>query len=401
MIGTFKMASLGIPTAAASIPDGVEITLHDQNLSEVDFDVEADLVGIGFFTPQAANAYAISERFRAKGVPTIAGGIHPTMMPEETGKHFDSVVVGEVEGLWEEILSDLAGGSIKPTYRKETLPPALDQPSPMRSLFRSSRYLRTGVVQIARGCTFPCGYCVIPTSYGKTLRFREIPEVIEDIRQMPYQNYYIADENILFSDRTNREYALQLLSALRDSGIRKVFYLAAYGHILRRADSTFLTLLREAGCLQIYLVLGQDAPLTRELRDDGILQAIRRCEEADIEIMASFTLGHDGDDPTVEPLILEFCEKAGLNLVEFTLMTPWPGTPQFKEMERNGRLLTRDWGKYNGSNVVYRPRGFQPEELTRLYLDLWKRFYRDIDDYEIQKRYIKAFSRHIIQRDNK
>jgi len=390
-IGSFKMSSLGIPTAAAALPDGVEVSFQDQNLGHVDASIEADLVGIGFFTPQAGHAYRLSRRFRDRGIPTIAGGIHPTMVPEETLEHFDAVAVGEVEGLWERILRDVERGTLKGIYRLEAPPPSLNPKQPMRSLFKSSTYLKTGVVQIARGCTFPCGYCVVPVCYGSRIRFRPVEDVLEDIRTLPYRNFYIADENILFQDRRNREYA----SRLR---LTKAFYLAAYPHILRTADEAFLTLLSRAGCMQIYLVFGQDGPLTKELADDAVIDAIWRAEASGIEIMASITLGNDGDGPGIGDRILEYCEKAKLNLVEFTIMTPWPGTRQFRALEEEGRILTRDWDRFNSANVVFRPRHFSPEALRDLYLDMWKRFYRDVDAFEIKKRYVKAFSGNILYR---
>jgi radical SAM superfamily enzyme YgiQ (UPF0313 family) len=112
--------------------------------------------------------------------------------------------------------------------------------------------------------------------------------------------------------------------------------------------------------------------------------------------MASFTLGHDGDDASSGDLIMEFCERARLNLVEFTIYTPFPGTPLFRTMEREGRLLTREWGKYNAANVVFQPKSFTPEQLKAFYLEMWRRFYKDISPFEIRKRYVKAFTGSIL-----
>jgi hypothetical protein len=114
--------------------------------------------------------------------------------------------------------------------------------------------------------------------------------------------------------------------------------------------------------------------------------------------MGSFALGHDGDDISSGDLVLDFCERAKLNLAEFTILTPFPGTPLFRSLEREGRLLTKDWGKYNAANVVFRPKNFTPEGLEAFYIEMWRRFYRDISPSEIRRRYVSAFSGSIIYR---
>jgi radical SAM superfamily enzyme YgiQ (UPF0313 family) len=139
-----------------------------------------------------------------------------------------------------------------------------------------------------------------------------------------------------------------------------------------------------------------DGPLSKELADPEHVRTIQRFEEHGIEIMASFTLGHDGDDLSCRDRVLEFCTEARLNLVEFTILVPFPGTPLFERYEREGRILHREWGKYNAANVVYRPARMTPEELLGLYLDLWRSFYRDIPPYEMYKRYVKAFTSAIL-----
>jgi radical SAM superfamily enzyme YgiQ (UPF0313 family) len=391
-IGSFKMVSLGIPTAAACLPEGVEAILQDQNLGEIDYEVEADLVAIGFFTPQASQAYRIADRFRELGKPTLAGGIHPSNAPDDTLKHFDAVVVGEVEGLWERILDDLRGDRLGGVYRREAPPADLFLEQPMRSLFGASNYLKTDVVQVARGCYFRCPFCIVPGTYGRELRFRPVTEVVEEIRNLPHKTYYIAEENILFEDGPDARYCEELARALAAAGTGKVFYVANYPEKLRNFPAERMRLLYEAGCRQIYLVLGMDGPLHKELRDPAHVAKIWEFEDHGIEIMASITLGHDEDDLSCRDLVLDFCKEARLNLVEFTISVPFPGTPFFARLKSEGRILHEDWGKYNAANVVFRPKRMSEQELLDLYLELWRAFYRDIPPFEMYKRYVKAFT---------
>lgn len=396
-IGSFRMASLGIPTAIAALPPGVEVTFHDQNLEEVRTDVDADLFAVGFFTPQAASAYRLADELRARGVPTLAGGIHPTMAPDDTLRHFDAVVVGEVEGLWERILADLARGELTGRYERLEGPPPLGGRQPRRDVFDGSRYLRTGVVQIARGCRHRCSYCVVPTCYGTTVRQRPIGEVVDDIRSLPYSNYFLADESFVFDHPDDRAYALELCDALARADTGKTFYVAAYPWMLKDVDAEMMQAMRRAGCRQIYGVLGLDSPLRRELASEELLQKIAELREQKIELMGSFILGHDGDDVTSKELVISFCEQARMNLVELAIATPFPGTPQFAAMKREGRILHEDWGLYNCANVVFKPKRFEIAELEKMFLDLWRHFYAGVDPLEMKRRYARAFSRGILE----
>lgn len=395
-VGSFRMASLGVPTAAAALPDWASATLHDENLGPVDYDVSADLVGIGFFTPQAKSAYRISDEFRARGIPTLAGGIHPTVLPEEALEHFDAVTVGEVEGLWETILDDLRAGRMRGIYRAGDAREFRRLRPPRRELFRSSRYLRTGVVQISRGCAVGCDYCVVPRCYGQRYRFLEVEEVLKDIRALPNRSYYIADENLLFQDTANASYANRLLQALSKTSGGKVFYLAAYPWALRRVAIDFLAQLRSAGCRQIYLVMGQNASLAKELADPAVAEIVATCANEGIEIMGSFTFGHDGDGEECAERSLEFAAASQIGLAEFTLYTPWPGTAVHEEMHSTNRLLHRDWEKYNGANAVFKPEKLSAERLEEVFVDAWKGFYHGLDPFEMSKRYTRAFSSDIL-----
>ena len=395
-IGSFKMAGIGIPTAVAALPSGHQVTLHDENLHPVDCSIRPDLVAISFFTPQAARAYAIADEFVAQGVPVIGGGIHPTMAPEDTLRHFTSIVRGPVENLWPEILGDRARGQLKRIYVGQMDAPFVQ---PQREVFSDSTYLKAGIVQTARGCPLGCRFCVVPGCYGEPIQFKPIDAVLEDIRCLPYGCYFFADENLLFADATNRSYRCELLSRINEAGIWKIFFLAAYPFMVRELSGEDIQLLRQAGCRQLYLILGLRDPLKEELRDDTLRRKVTEMRAAGIEMFSTFTLGHDEDPPDVDAAILEFCDQIKTNLAEFTLHTPFPGTPMFVEFEKAGRLLTRDWDQYNGGNVVFQPRHESPESLQRRYVSLWKTFYGRLSPFSQNQRYAKGFGREIFRNE--
>lgn len=392
-LGSFRMAGLGIPAAAAALPAGHTVTVADENVAPVDLALRPDLVGISFFTPQAARAYEIADAFRARGVPVIGGGIHPTMAPDDARPHFDALVRGPVEGLWPELLRDAAQRAWRPVYsggRPDLFPP------PRRDLFAASTYLRAGIVQTARGCPRGCPFCVVPGAYGGALHFKPVPDVLDDIRGLELPCFYFADENLLFSDPANRAYTQALFGALRDARLPKVFFLAAYPFMLRDLAPGDIDLLAGAGCRQLYLILGLQDPLQRELRDPVLRARLQELRDVGVETMATFTLGHEEDPPATEPLILEFSAATRSNLAEFTLWTPYPGTPVFQTLEKNGLLLSKDWKMYNGAHVVFRPLHEPPEALQERYLALWLRFYGEISPFDMRQRVVKGFGSRIL-----
>ena len=394
-VGNFRMAGLGLATAAGAVPPGHQITLCDQNVSDVRFDVDADLVCIGFFTPQATNAYRLADSFREAGKTVIGGGIHPTMMPEESALHFDVILRGPAEGAWEQILADYSAGGCMPIYSGSSCAPFA---KPRRDLFKDSAYLQAGTVQTARGCPVECPFCVLPGHAGNKVVLRPVAEVLEDIAALPFPCFFFADENLLFPDPENRHYRIELFSRMVEAGNRRISFIAAYPQYLRLLRADEIALMASARMRQVYLVLGLRQPLSQDLNDGVLIAKMIKLKSAGIEIMASFNLGNDADSGPVEKDIEAFCSATGTNLAEFIIHTPFPGTAMFSQMEADGRLLTKDWSKYNGANVVFSPLHESPAALLDRYLALWRWFYSDINQEQILSRYVRAFGGGIIRK---
>lgn len=387
-VGNFRMAGLGLATAAGAVPSGHTVSLLDQNVAEAEFDVGADLVCIGFFTPQAANAYRLADGFRRAGKTVIGGGIHPTVATADAAPHFDAILRGPAEGAWEEIIRDFEAGALKPVYEGN---PCACFAKPRRGLFKDSGYLRAGTVQTARGCPAACSYCVLPSHAGTEVVFRSVDEVLDDIASLPFPCFFFADENLLFPDSENREYRMQLFTRLIEARNRRISFVAGYPQFVRQLRSDEIALMARGRMQQIYLVLGLKQPLANDMKDDVLMAKVVELKAAGIEVMASFNLGNDGDVLPVEAGISDFCATTRTNLAEFIIHTPFPGTPQFTRMENEGRLLTRDWSKYNGANVVFAPLHESPEALLKRYLAFWRWFYSDINQEQVSARYIRAF----------
>ena len=387
-VGNFRMAGLGLATAAGAVPPGHTVSLFDQNVGEPRFDIDADLVCIGFFTPQAINAYDLADAFRRAGKTVIGGGIHPTVATGDAAPHFDSLLRGPAEGAWEQIIGDFEAGDLKPVYDGNPCAPFA---RPRRDLFKDSGYLHAGTIQTARGCPGACPYCVLPGHAGTQIVFRPVDEVLEDIASLPFPCFFFADENLLFPDTENREYRMQLFTRLAEARNRRISFIAGYPQFVRQLRADEIALMARARMQQIYLVLGLKQALATDLKDDVLMAKILELKAAGIEVMASFNLGSDEDALPVEDGISGFCAATKTNLAEFIIHTPFPGTDLFTQMENEGRLLTRDWSKYNGANVVFSPLHESPESLRERYLALWRWFYSDINQEQVSARYVRAF----------
>lgn len=394
-VATFRMAGLGLATAAGAVPDGHLLTCTDENVAPFPPDLSADLVCLSFFTPQAGRAYEIAAECRARGLPVLAGGIHPTAVPEDALAHCDAVVAGPAEGLWPEILADLRAGRLRgKIYRGRADAPFA---APRRDLFAGSSYLRCDIVQTARGCRTGCGFCVLPCSAGTEEHRKEAGAVARDIAALRHLCCFYADETLLFADEGSREWRRSFRRELESARLRRSGFTAIYPRFVCELADEDWDDLAAIGLRQVYLVLGLMASLNRELQDPRILEAVARMRRHGIETMATFTLGHDQDPLDLDEKILRFCADAGINLAEFTITVPFPGTPRFDQIEREGRLLHRDWSRYNGAHAVFRPLAESPSDLEGRYRRLWREFYGRIDGQEVVRRYARGFGADILR----
>ncbi len=373
--------ALGLRILAATMPGDVEWAVTDENIEPVDFDEDVDLVALSFFTPQAESAYAIGDRFRARGVPVVMGGMHPSIIPDDAAPHCDSVCIGEAEVLWPRILEDARQGALRPTYG-----PAMADPSlwvqPARGLFeRPDHYdWDATLVQVARGCPRPCPYCNIPILQGDALRFRPVDDVVDEVRSLGGREFYLTEDVVMFKGRSVARYADELFRRIGELDA-KMFVSSS---LVFNARPAFLDLLARAGTRCVYVTFGFD-PISRGIYrgEPRMIDAGRRVidaiEERGMRFYAAFGLGFDGDDPGVFERILRFCEDAGLVTAEFFIATPFPNTPLFYRWSAEGRIHHTRWTEYNGAHVVFTPEQMTPDELEAGFTHLWREFYGRVD----------------------
>ena len=370
-----RFSVMPLTVIAALTPSKHSVRLVDENVEALDFDEDVDLVAVTFMTALAPRAYEIAAAFRKRGKTVVAGGYHPTFMPDETAQHFDAVVVGDAEGQWPQLLADCEAGRLQHIYRRVTPCDAREIPVPRRELTaRTARHYATGdAVQAARGCPHACRYCSITAFHKGVHRARPLDAVVEEVRHLA-GDFMFVDDNII----ADSDYARALFRALAPFGKRWV----AQCSIEIADDAELLDLTRRAGCRGVFVGLETLDP--RNLggvdKDFGRCQTyaerIARIRRQGIGVVAGIIVGLDHDDVTVFERTLHFLESAHVDVLQLNILTPLPGTPLFGQFEREGRILDRDWGHYDFRHAVIRPARMSPAELQAGADWLLREFYR-------------------------
>jgi radical SAM superfamily enzyme YgiQ (UPF0313 family) len=357
---------------AAATPPNWEVVMADEVHDHIPFDGDFTLVGITAMTHQAVRAYKIADAFRAKGIPVVLGGIHPTVLPGEARLHADAVVIGEAEPVWEGLLDDLLAGRLRDSYRAP-IPTGnrLTVPRARREILAGRRYLTTKTLQASRGCPYDCPFCTVTNYFGNTFRYRDPEEVLAELRSFNRGLMVFLDDNLL----GDPERAKPILAGMKGLGLRW----GGQANLRFAEDPELIRLVAESGCAGIFVgiesVTGSHAnhPKTGSRYTQADL--IKRIRDAGIVVEASIIFGFDDHDEGIFEKTVRYLEECKPSLPTFHLLTPYPGTALFRRFDEEGRLLHKDWKRYNHSEVVYRPRLMSAERLYRGWIEARKEAY--------------------------
>jgi len=347
---------------ACETPPGVEVVLCDEAVSPVPFNEPWDLVGVSALTASATRAFEIADRFRSCGAPVILGGIHPSFRPEEALEHADSVFVGEADDGWKEVVEDVRNGrGLKPKYEAGGYPDLAGRPVPRRDLLVPGAYGVANTVMASRGCPHDCSFCSTTRFMGSRLRLRPPGEVADEIRSLRGRILIFTDDNLL----AHKAWASELMEAIRP--LRKRWVAQCSIEAAKRSE--LLASVKRAGCMGV--LIGFESLSPENLRDvrkgvnnvDEYLEAVKAFHGRGLFVQGSFIFGLDADTPDSLRETVDFVFRARLEGANFSVLTPLPGTDVFKRFEKEGRITTRDWSLYDKLNVVYEPKGFDPEAL--------------------------------------
>jgi radical SAM superfamily enzyme YgiQ (UPF0313 family) len=357
----------GLLAVAASIPrDQYEVVLTDENIETIDFDLKADLVGISAMTSYVNRGYEIADQFRAKGVPVVMGGVHPSFMSQEALKHCDAVVIGEVELVIDKLLDDLKQGSMRGTYKSDTLHPMVGVPMPRYDLLKKNRYVNRTFVQTSRGCHQGCTFCAEPLMNGLKFRYRPVDEVIHEMENCGARTISINDADFFGTPERPKE----VMRALKGRGIQ---WQAGVTSKLAQ-DDRMLELAAESGCTMLSIGFESISRATLESvhkhvnRPESFAALVEKAHSYGIMVFGLFMFGFDGDDRSVFDETVDFNIKAKYDACAYSVLTPYPGTLTWYEMKKANRIVSFDWSMYDQGHVVYRPAQMSADEL-RIGLD--------------------------------
>jgi radical SAM superfamily enzyme YgiQ (UPF0313 family) len=379
--------SLGMAALAAVTPPDWQVEFRDDRIARADVETDADVVALSFFTPAATRGLELGDRFRAMGKTVVAGGIFPTAMPDEVAPHVDAVAVGEGEALWPGLLADALAGRLRHRYNAGAVDVSA-LPTPNVDLYINTE--RAGVfepddypVQLSRGCPLACEACMLPVSMTKNLRALPETSVVAllDRLESRGKRACLTEDTSWLPGAARRGLEALFDHILASGREAPISYVGISMPMILATPRALLEKARRAGVDMFYLVGGFD-PITRKaftgqnpLALERAYRAIATCHDLDIEPYTSFLLGNDDDDLGTVDRMLEFANRAGIRKAEFAIATPYPGTPRWKQLVAEDRILTREWRLYNDANVVFRPTQMTPDQLTEGYLRLWKEFY--------------------------
>ena len=357
----FTLPPMALPLLAAVTPTGVKVRLIDEAVEDVDLNLEADLVGLSVMTATAPRAYQLSDYFRSRGIQVVMGGVHPSSLPEEALQHSDAVVMGEGESHWAKVVEDAGVRRLKSLYENSSSFPLDQLPAPRWDLLPAQRYFVPRTVQVTRGCPMACSFCSVSSFFGHSCRHRPVPQVIEEIKANKKKLLIFADDNIT-GDPDQAKDLFAAMIPLKKKWVSQCSLSIA-------DDPELLDLAGRSGC--IGLLIGFESISPEVLKSIGkrvnlqrqYQEAIRKIHARGIHIQGSFIFGFDEDTQESIPATVRFVKENRLTGVNYCRLTPFPGTKMYAALEKEGRIIDRDWAKYDRQNVVFQPRNFTPSDL--------------------------------------
>jgi len=372
--------NLSLPTVAGLTPREHDIVLCDENVEPIDFDTDADIVGVTGYVIHKKRMFEIIAEFRRRGKLVVVGGPFASLCPEELRGKVDVIFVDEAEYTWPQFLRDYEAGTWKPEYRQVEKPNMHDSPLPRFDLLKVSEY-RTMTIQFARGCPFTCEFCDIIVMYGRRPRTKAVEQVMAEVREihrLGIPNVFVVDDNFI----GNKKEAKALLRALADWQRQNDYPIEFMTEVTLNIaqDDELLSLMRTANFTTIFI--GIESPRLASLEEtkktqnmrESLLDSVHRVQKAGMEVMAGMIVGFDHDDPTIFEEQFRFIQDARIPVSMTGMLNAVPKTPLYDRLEKTGRLIAGSVGdQFVFTNIV--PLGMSRLQLYQGYKVLLQRLY--------------------------
>lgn len=367
-------APITLALLAALVPEelNADVVIYDETAEAIPLDTDADVIAITCITGTSSRCYRYADYFRSLGKTVLLGGVHPSLMPDEAAAHADAVLIGLGETTFPQALRDIRDGCLKPRYIGGCGDIA-NRPLPRKDLLNKKKYITLNTVEAVRGCNHSCTFCAYPAAFGKGVITRPVADVIAEIKTFKGKEVLFPDVNLI----ADVAYAKELFTAMIP--LKKWWMgltTTAIGH-----NDELLDLFQKSGCKG--LLIGFES--VNQETQQSIHKGVNRVEEykelmdklhrKGIMVMGCFAFGADEDGPDVFKRTVDLCLEAKIDLPRFSIITPFPGTEFYRELEREGRIIERDFAMYDVEHCVYRPKQMTKEELEAGIAWAWRKTY--------------------------
>lgn len=375
---------IGLGIIGTLTPDDWEVEILDENFDEFAYK-EADLVGLTALTSSVTRAYEIATIYREKGIPTVIGGIHASMVPEEAQSLVDTVVVGEVESVWKNLIADFEKGKMKTRYNGQLLSMETSV-WPDRHLFHKD--YKFASIQTTRGCPMNCDFCSVHTFNGRSYRLRPVDEVLDELESIEHKMVYFVDDNLIGYGKKSQYRAIALFKGIIERGINIDWFCSASMNFADNEE--VLEYAAKSGCRMV--LLGIESERIDQLEDMnknlnikmGVAsydEVFKKINNYGIAVLGAFIYGLDTDTPESMARRTEYINKADIDSVQATILTPLPGTRLFDRMLAEDKIIfnnfPEDWQHYHFAEVVWKHNLMEPKLMMNEVKKNWDKLYNE------------------------